>query len=216
MNPKSPDEQLIRARELYYTDWDAAIRMYRELVVTLPIGHSWAAAHIDLAMYEYGTAQFESAVQLTQAVLDAGTEVETAGRAIAGILLCQTLEMLGRDIDEVALEHWVDDAVATNHPLSAASGTSILARGALDHHKHEQARVLMERAVELWNEAESMTGGPGILTKLALLDVEQGRKDDARRHLERALEWLKRFPEGGMSPRLLEKKILKQLDDLMS
>jgi hypothetical protein len=74
----------------------------------------------------------------------------------------------------------------------------------------------MERAVELWNEGGSMTGGPGVLLRLARLDVEQEKKSDARQHLERALAWLRKFPDGGMGPRMLENKVLKQLDDLTS
>jgi len=211
---ESPEAQLIRARELYYSDWDAAIAMYRTLVKTLPIGEFWAAARIDLAMHEYGTANFESAIELTQSVLDAGTQIEPATRASAGIVMCQALEMLDRDIDEGALSRWVDDAVAASHPRHAASGTSMLARRAIRRKEHEQAVHLVESAVELWNEGGSMTGGPEMLRQLALLDVEQGNMGEARRHLERALERLRMFPEGGMAPRMLEKKVLKQLNDL--
>jgi tetratricopeptide (TPR) repeat protein len=214
MKPKSPEEQLIRARELYYSDWDAAIAMYRSLVKTLPIGEFWAAAHIDLAMHEYGTANFESAVRLTQAVLDAGNLVEPAGHAIAGILQCVTFEMLEADIDEAAVASWVDVAMATKHARDAASGTSLLARCALRRNERERARILMERAVPLWEQAGSMTGGPGILRRLALLDIEEGNVAEARRHFERALEWLRQFPLGGMAPRFLEKKILAELHAL--
>ena len=192
------------------------IGAYRELVKTLPVGHFWAAANIDLAMHEYGVGEFESALRLTQAVLDAGMRVEKEGQAIAGILRSQALEMLDRDIDEVALSRWIEDAITAKQPRNAASGASMLARRALKRDEQERARALLERAVELWNEGESMTGGPEQLRRLALLDIAQGKPDEARRHLELALEWLKKFPDGGMAPRFAEKKIRELLQTVPS
>ena len=209
----SAEARLIQARELFYSDTDGALRLYRDLVRTLPIGHEWAAAHIDLAMYEYGVANFETAVSLTREVIDAGDAIEKDGRAIAGILLCQTLEMLDREIDEIQLSHWVDDALATGHTLNAAVGTAILGDVAL---KHDEAkgRALLERSIELHNDAGSMNGGPSILQRLAKLDIKQGKTADARLKLERALERLKGFPLGGTSVRVLESRIKAQLDGL--
>jgi tetratricopeptide (TPR) repeat protein len=165
-------------------------------------------------MHEFGLGELESALRLTQAVLDAGVRVENEGQAIAGILRSQALEMLDRDIDEVALSRWIEDAVTAKDPRRAASGTSILARCALKRDEQQRARALLERAVELWNEGESMTGGPEQLRRLALLDIAQGSPDEARRHLELALEWLKRFPDGGMAARFAEKKIRELLQSV--
>lgn len=72
----------------------------------------------------------------------------------------------------------------------------------------------MERAVNLWDEAGSIGGGPGILRELARLDVRQGKISEARQHLERALERLRKFPEPGTAARVIETRVLKQLDAL--
>ncbi|MEO8841921.1 MAG: hypothetical protein ABI591_09710 [Kofleriaceae bacterium] len=212
---RTPEQKLIRARELFRTDTDGAIKLYRDLVRTLPVGDVWATAHIDLASYDFGVGDYESAAQLTRDVLDAGAgRIDKDGLALAGILLCSAMEELERAIDEVLLRRCVEDALLTGHPREAAAGMNVLARCLLVRNESQEARFLMERSVDLYDQSGSITGGPGTLQRLAKLDIKSGKLDDARRHFERALAYLKGFPDGGMFARDLEKKILKQLNDL--
>lgn len=216
MSPfRTPEEKLIRARELFHTDTDGAIKLYRELARTLPVGDVWATAHIDLASYDFGVGNYESAAELTRDVVNAGAGcIDKEGLALAGILLCSTMEEMEQGIDEVLLRRCVEDALLTGHPREAAAGMNVLARCLLVRSKIQEARSLMERSVDLYDQSGSITGGPGTLQRLAKLEIKNGNLDDARQHFVRALAYLKGFPDGGRFARDLEKKILKQLNDL--
>lgn len=207
----TPEEQvavLERAREVYATDPELAFELRRQVANSSP-SLAWSQARIDLAAHEAGNCEYERVLGYAQPVLDASIEsVEAAARAVAGILVCDANEALGKDVDARLLEASIEAATRTAQHYYAGIGFKQRARALLkDPATRAQAIATYEHAVSSFDASQSMFAAPGLLLELAKLKSADGDVEAARADIERGLERLARHPFGGTSARVLREKL---------
>jgi hypothetical protein len=216
MTKASPEQLLADARAVFADDPDRSNELRREVIET-GVSPAWSVAHMDLATQDYGQGDYKAAVDHAAAVLSARADlVDPAARAVAGIILCDAREALDQSVDETVLQESIQSSESTGHPYYAGSGLGQLARLRLRTGDRAAAKAALERSVVLFDQAGSMTGGPGALLRLANLEIEDKRPEHARNYLDQGIAYLKRFPLGGRSVRSLEQKLGALHDSIAS
>lgn len=208
MTPAEQVAVLRRAREVYATDPDLALELRRQVANSSPSA-AWSQARIDLAAHEAGNCEYERVLGYAQPVLDASAEVaEPATRAVAGILVCDANEALGKDVDEELLEASIESATRIGQHYYAGIGLKQRARALLqDSATRGRAIATYEQAVASFDASQSMFAAPGLLLELAKLKSADGDMEAARADIERGLERLARYPLGGTGARVLRERL---------
>jgi hypothetical protein len=122
-------------------------------------------------------------------------------------MMANAQDTIDQPFDERMLRDSAEHCEKLAQTFWAARGFRLLALRQLSEGDRASARQDFEHAVNLYDAAGSMLGGPSALEKLARMDIEEQRFDDARAHLDRGLARLKAFPYGGFQVRNLESRL---------
>lgn len=214
MNSNDLYDMLAEARVIFARDPERAYEL-RKHVAETEISPVWSEAQTDLASQAQGDGKYQKAADHAMVVLRAPAErVSPAARAIAGIIWNDAAEVIEQPVDEELLKDSIEHCVSTGHPYYAAAGLAQMGRILLTRGDRAAAIRAYERAAPLFDQAGSMTAGPSVLLKLAMIDIEDGRREDARARLEQGLRHLRQFPYAGRSARTLEAKLTTLLASL--
>ena len=207
-------ELLKQATTLSHAESTQLVGLYN-LIINGATGPSWAEAHNELASYYYGHAEYQQAARHAQATLE-GSEslVTTSARARAGIMACNAKDSLGQPVDIELLRESTEGAIQTGQPYQGGVGASLLGHIVLSSGNRAAARAAFERAVLLFDQSRSITGGPGMIRMLAIMEIEDGRREAARAWLEQGIRYLQQFPYAGKTARFPEAKLKALLASL--
>jgi hypothetical protein len=201
---------LLNARTLLDQEPEKALALYGR-VIEQADGFLWSEAHTDLASYHYGHGEYDQAAEHARTVLDGPAQLDSdANRARAGVMLNNARDMNQQPIDEDLLRSSAEACIRAGHPYFGGVGLSILGRHRWLAGDRSAAREYVERAVDLFDQAGSVTAGPYVLKRLTGQAIEQQDPERARRYAERGIEHLRKFPLRGIGARRVE----KQLEDL--
>lgn len=200
---------LAEARDIDGAEPDRATELRRRVAATTEITPAWSQAHIELAEYEFGQANFIASAEHAERVI-AAPDIESTKRGVAGVLLSCAREMLELPIDEQLLRTSVESAT----PYYAGTGLMQISSLLLARGDRPAAKAAIHRALAMYEQTGSAFSGPGALLDLATLEKEDGETDRAREHIAAALAHLDRFPLAGQSRRVLRDKLTKLRDSL--
>lgn len=214
MNEEETERVIAAARDALMRDPERALKLYLK-VIQSGVGPRWACAHLEVAEHEYGVGRLVAAEGHAVAILDAPRDrVDPGVRAAAGILWCDIRETVGSEPEESLLRQYIEEAIAHGRKISGAWGLMQLSRRQFRRGERSQSKATILRAADLYDEAGSVNGGPTALQRLAKLELEDGNYDEARRHIDRAIAHLQKFPLGGTLARLLEQRLVSLRDKI--
>lgn len=207
------DHRIQRARALI-AEYDVpSARAILEAVAAGPPGAAWAAARVELVALGYGGGEYLAMRALLAPVL-AEPSIGGIERALAQYWTAVVSEGLDEPVDLHALGEAIV-VLEADEPYRAASAR--LQRGRLARLEGHLARAVTDFAVAMGLDecVGSMTGAAGARLSLAEIAAAGGDVARAGYELDAGLAWLARFPLGGMSVRVLEKKLRARRDALV-
>jgi hypothetical protein len=204
-----PDVLFAEALSLGADERARAREIFQQLS-QLPPCDAWAGARLELANQAFGEhADDKTAIALARSVLESPREaVSEVPRAIAGVMMASAQDMIDQPFDERMLRDSAERCEKLAQQYWAATGFRLLALREVSEGDRLAARQDLEHAADLFDAAGSMLGGPSALERLARMDIEEQRFDEARAHLDRGIARLKVFPYGGFQVRNLEDKLM--------
>jgi tetratricopeptide (TPR) repeat protein len=207
MNAAETNEVLAAARDALRKDPAGAIKLYSE-IIERGSGMGWAHAHLDVAEHEFGLGRTEASTTHTRAILDAPEDrVDSLSRAVAGILWCEARDLLELEIDEPLLLQSIEVTLAQGQKKWAALGLMNVAARQIGRGERSAGKATILRAVELYEAADAIAPVALALRYLARLEIEDGNRESAERHIDRGMSYLKKFPFDGSLARVWETRL---------